>query len=114
MLALLGSTPDAYGQSWHLPCCDDRLTYRQFVTAAGEVFGREPAWTVLDRRVLVLLGVFSKPLRELRELLPRYAADNLFDSSKFKRRFPGFAVTSYHQGLEEIHREWQASGRPSG
>lgn len=113
-LALLGSTPDAYGQSWHLPCCDDRLTYRQFVTAAGEVFGREPAWTVLDRRVLVLLGVFSKPLRELRELLPRYAADNLFDSSKFKRRFPGFAVTSYHEGLEEIHREWQASGRPSG
>lgn len=113
-LALLGATPDAYGQSWHLPCCDDRLTYRQFVTAACEVFRREPAWTVLDRRVLLLLGVFSKPLRELRELLPRYAADNLFDSSKFKRRFPGFAVTTYREGLTAIHREWQASGLKAG
>ena len=25
-LALLGNTPEAYGQTWHLPCCDERLT----------------------------------------------------------------------------------------
>ena len=31
-LAILGNTTDAYGQTWHLPCCDERPTYRQFVT----------------------------------------------------------------------------------
>lgn len=30
----------------------------------------------------------SSLVREPRELLPHYAHDNLFDSTKFKRRFP--------------------------
>lgn len=30
-MALLGNTSDAYGQTWHLPCDDDRLTYRDFI-----------------------------------------------------------------------------------
>jgi hypothetical protein len=46
---------------------------------------------------------------ELQELLPRYAHDNLFDSSKFKQAFPGFAVTSYRQGLALIADEFQKS-----
>ncbi|MFP3787424.1 NAD-dependent dehydratase, partial [Burkholderia sp. SIMBA_024] len=37
-LAKLGNTTDAYGQTWHLPCCDDRPTYKQFVMMASEVF----------------------------------------------------------------------------
>lgn len=37
-LALLGNTPDAYGQTWHLPCCEDRITYAQFVSMACSVF----------------------------------------------------------------------------
>lgn len=49
--------------------------------------------------------MFSKGLRELRELMPRYEADNLFDSSKFKMRFPGFCITGYWQGLESIYAE---------
>ena len=50
-------------------------------------------------------GLVSAQVRELRELLPRYAQDNLFDSSKFKRRFPSFVGTSPAQGLEAIARE---------
>ncbi|MBN8482966.1 MAG: NAD-dependent epimerase/dehydratase family protein [Xanthomonadales bacterium] len=104
-LAVLGNTPDAYGQTWHLPCCDDRPTYAHYVTIACDVFGRAPAWTVLRHWQLVAAGLFSKPAREIRELLPRYAHDNLFDSTKFKRRFPDFAVTSYRAGLEYVRDE---------
>ena len=50
-------------------------------------------------------GLVSPRVRELRELLPRYEHDNLFDSTKFKRRFPEFAVTSYREGLELIRRD---------
>jgi nucleoside-diphosphate-sugar epimerase len=39
-LAALGNAPDAYGQTWHLPCDDERLTYRQFVTLADKVSWR--------------------------------------------------------------------------
>lgn len=103
-LALLGNTPDAFGQTWHLPCCDDRPTYRQFVTMACEVFGQHPAYRVIGHWPLMAAGLFSKRVREIKELLPRYAHDNLFDSSKFKQRFPAFEVTTYRQGLALIRQ----------
>lgn len=104
-LAFIGNTPDAFGQTWHLPCCDDRPTYRQFVTMACEAFGRPVSYKVLSKLSLDVAGIFSKPARELRELLPRYQHDNLFDSSKFKHRFPTFDVTTYREGIDLIHRE---------
>ena len=51
-------------------------------------------------------GLFSKPARETRELLPRYEQDNLFDSTQFKCRFPEFKVMAYRARLEQIQREW--------
>ncbi|WP_336335709.1 NAD-dependent epimerase/dehydratase family protein [Pseudomonas putida] len=104
-LAALGNTPDTFGQTWHLPCDDDRLTYQQFVALASEILGREPSYKVLGKCTLTAAGLFSKQVRELRELLPRYAHDNLFDSSKYKQRFPDFKVTTYRQGLTHIFGE---------
>lgn len=104
-LAALGNAPDAFGQTWHLPCDDERLTYRQFVAMAADVFGQDAGYTVLPRWALAAAGLFSRPVREIRELLPRYGQDNLFDSSKFKRRFPAFAVTTYREGLTRIQQE---------
>jgi nucleoside-diphosphate-sugar epimerase len=104
-LAVLGNAPDAFGQTWHLPCDDERLTYREFVTLAAEVFDVAPSYRVVGRWLLAALGLVSKPVRELRELLPRYGRDNRFDSAKFKRRFPDFEVTRYRRGLEKIRRD---------
>ncbi|QTD47169.1 SDR family oxidoreductase [Ottowia testudinis] len=101
-LAVLGNTPDAFGQTWHLPCCDERPTYRDFVAMANAALGRDASYSVIGTWALTAAGLFSKPVREIRELLPRYAQDNLFDSSKFKRRFPEFKVTSYQEGLDLI------------
>ncbi|CAI0809917.1 NAD dependent epimerase/dehydratase family [Serratia ficaria] len=104
-LAILGNTPDAFGQTWHLPCCDDRLTYAQFVSLAGEVFGKDVAYSIISPAALAVAGLFSQGAREMRELLPRYQHDNIFDSAKFKRRFPDFTVTTYREGLENIWHE---------
>ncbi|GLR08886.1 NAD-dependent dehydratase [Mixta theicola] len=106
-LAVIGNTPDAFGQSWHLPCCDDRLTYKQFVSLACEVSGKAAEYSVVSKLALTVAGLFSKGAREMRELLPRYEYDNLFESTKFKHRFPEFTVTTYREGLEEIWREWR-------
>jgi nucleoside-diphosphate-sugar epimerase len=103
-LATLGNTPDAFGQTWHLPCCDDRPTYREFVTMACEAFDRPVAYTVIGKWVLAAMGLVSARARAIRELLPRYAQDALFDSTKFKRRFPQFEVTTYREGLEVIRQ----------
>lgn len=107
-MALLGNTPDAYGQTWHLPCDDNRLTYRQFVELAAEVFGVDGNYKVLKRWQLWLAARVNKTIRETEELLPRYKADNIFISDKFKSRFPNFKVTTYREGLTAI-RDEQAS-----
>lgn len=101
-LAVLGNAPDAFGQTWHLPCDDDRLTYKQLMALASQVVGTDLRYKVIGKWALTAAGLVSKQVRELRELLPRYEHDNLFDSTKFKRRFPEFEVTSYRQGLEQV------------
>jgi len=107
-LAALGNAPDAYGQTWHLPCDDERLTYKQFVALAADVFGRTPEYSVISSLAMKVAGLFKKEVREISELLPRYKQDNLFDSSKFKQRFPDFAVTTYREGLRQIQKQAKA------
>ncbi|MCA0324653.1 MAG: NAD-dependent epimerase/dehydratase family protein [Proteobacteria bacterium] len=104
-LAALGNAPDAFGQTWHLPCDDDRLTYKQFVALAAEVFGRAPEYSVISSLAMTVAGLFKKEAREIKELLPRYRQDNLLDSTKFKQRFPDFVVTTYKDGLRQIQAQ---------
>lgn len=101
-MALLGNTPDAFGQTWHLPCDDDRLTYRDFISLAAKTFGTQPDYSVLKRWQLKLAGLFSPTVRDAAELLPRYAVDNIFISDKFKERFPNFEVTLFADGLAQL------------
>lgn len=107
-MALLGNTPGAYGQTWHLPCDDDRLTYRAFIALAAAEFGTAPRYRVLKRWQLRLAGLFSATLRDAAELLPRYAVDTIFVSDKFKAGFPDFQVTTFREGLAFIRDEHRA------
>ena len=108
-LALLGNTPDAFGQTWHLPVDAESLTYRQFANIASKAFGQDAGYTVVPRWVLNVAGLFSAQVRELRELLPRYEHHNRFSSSKFTSRFPEFTVTSPRDGLAIICHEADSS-----
>ena len=100
--ALIGNSPDAYNQTWHLPCDDNRLTYKQIIEHASSVCERAIQYKVINEFSLKLAGLFKKNIREILELLPRYRQDNIFSSDKFKRRFPRFEVTTYKQGIEAI------------
>ncbi|MFC0672990.1 NAD-dependent epimerase/dehydratase family protein [Brachybacterium hainanense] len=104
-LAALGNAPDAYGRTWHLPVDELRPTYRELVGMAAEAFGRPAARTVIPRWTLSAAGLLSPQAREIRELLPRYAHDNLFEDRRFRERFPDFAVTPVSEGLRRIARE---------
>ncbi len=104
-MALLGNTPDAWDQTWHLPCDDERLTYSQLVSLAAEIFGTQARYTVLRKWQLRLAGLFNRTVKDAAELLPRYAADNIFVSDKFKTRFPDFRVTRFSEGLAALRSE---------
>ncbi len=106
-MALIGNTTDTYGETWHLPCDDNRLTYKEFIGEISKQLGREIKYSVLNKFVLKIASYFNENVKETRELLPRYAADNIFDSSKFKARFPDFAVTTYQEGIKQILADYE-------
>ncbi|MDW2406439.1 NAD-dependent epimerase, partial [Vibrio sp. 1262-1] len=111
-MALIGNTPDAYGQTWHLPCDDRRLTYREFIAVAAKVFNVQPKYKVIKRWQLRLAGRFNQTIRDAAELLPRYESDNLFVSDKFQTRFPDFQITTFEQGLTTIQQEKANDQKP--
>ena len=101
-MALIGNEPETYGETWHLPCDDNRLTYKGIVEEISKQLGRKIEYDILNSFMLKIASFFNKNIKETQELLPRYAIDNIFDSSKFKNRFPDFKVTSYQEGIRKI------------
>ncbi|QXU50216.1 NAD-dependent epimerase/dehydratase family protein [Chryseobacterium sp. D764] len=105
--ALIGNTPDAYGQTWHLPVDDNKLSYNKFIALTSQIYGKEFGYSVIPNLAFKIGSLFNKNAKELLELLPRYKYDNLFDDSKFRKRFPEFQITPYRQGIEQIKKEQQ-------
>jgi len=108
-MALLAHTSEAYGQVWHLPCDDNRLTYRQIMDEISNQLGRKVNHKVLGAIALKVASLFNETIRETQELFPRYKVDNVFVSDKFKSRFPDFQVTSYQEGIRQILKDYQLS-----
>lgn len=100
-LALLGNTPDAYGETWHLPT-DANITYRNLVNKVEKIIGKKVRYTVVPMWIFKVGSLFNKQVKELMELLPRYKYDNIFNSNKFKERFPDFEITTFEEGINKV------------
>ncbi|MFB6456715.1 NAD-dependent epimerase/dehydratase family protein [Chitinophaga sp. Hz27] len=101
--ALIGNTPAAFNQTWHLPCTQP-ITYKSLIKLAEEIYGRPLPYSIIPKWLVNTGAVFSKQLKELQELLPRYTTDNYFDSTKFQLRFPDFHITDYKEGVSQLKR----------
>lgn len=100
-MALIGNTPDAYNQVWHLPT-SERITYQDLIKLASRITGKKINYRIIKLWQFKLSSVFSQKNDELQELLPRYQVNNIFSSEKFKNRFPDFKITSFNDGISEI------------
>lgn len=102
--ALLGNTPDAYGQVWHLPTSAEKLTGEQFIQMIAKEMQVKPAYSTLSKFMLGVLSLFMPMLRELKEMQYQNDRDYFFDSSKFNKRF-GVTPVEYKDGIKEIVKE---------
>lgn len=101
-MALIGNTPETYNQTWHLPCDDNRPTYKELIDLASKINDRKLNYSILKMWQFKIGSLFNKKIKELLELLPRYKYDNIFVSDKFKSKFPNFKVTSFEKGINQI------------
>jgi nucleoside-diphosphate-sugar epimerase len=97
-LALLGQSPAAYGQTWHLPTTKEPLTGGDFVRLACEIAQRPHALQVAPRWMLNLMGVFIPVLRENKEMMYQFDFDYRFDSSKIETAY-ALTPTRYRVGI---------------
>ncbi len=99
--ALLGNTPDAYQQVWHLPTAPDPLTGREWVDAIAAALEVKPKAMAVPAWVIKTAGLFIPIMRELGEMLYQYDRDYVFSSEKFEKHF-GISPTPYQEGIKEM------------
>lgn len=99
--ALLGNTPDAYNQVWHLPTAPDPYTGKEWVEHIAKALGAKPKMQVAPKWMLQLIGLFVPVMKEMPEMLYQYDRDYVFDSSKFEKRFD-MAPTPYTEGIAKV------------
>jgi nucleoside-diphosphate-sugar epimerase len=99
--AILGNTPDAFNQEWHVPTTKEKLTTRQWIGLVAKELSIEPELQVVPAFMLKLLGVFIPIMREFPEMLYQYDQDYIFDSSKFEKRF-GIVATPPEEGVKKL------------
>lgn len=85
--AILGNSPDAYNQIWHLPTDKNSLTGKEWVNLFAKEMNVSPKLTVLPLWIIKALGIFMPLMREMPEMMYQYDRDYFFDSSKFEHYF---------------------------
>lgn len=103
-VAMLGNTPDAYGQVWHLPTTSDPFTGKEWIESIAKELGVKPKYQVASKFMVKLLGLFVPVMRELVEMIYQYDRDYVFDSNKLEIKF-NFKPTPYLEGIKTIIKE---------
>ncbi len=101
--ALLGNTPDAFNQTWHLPTASNPYTGKEWVEKFAAALGVKPKSRSVSRFMTRLMGVFVPVMREMPEMMYQYDRPYDFNSDKFIKRF-GILPTAYDEGIAEIAR----------
>ncbi|MDX2189972.1 MAG: NAD-dependent epimerase/dehydratase family protein [Bacteroidota bacterium] len=97
--AILGNTPDAYNQVWHLPCDNRKLTGKQFIEMFAKEMNKPVKIQVLPKWMCSIIGLFVPIMKEFPEMYYQYENDYYFDCSKFQEKF-NFKVMPYEEGVK--------------
>lgn len=100
--ALLGNTPDAYNQVWHLPTSSEKLTGQDWINLFAETLQVKPKTMTVSKLMVQIMGLFNPLMKEMVEMMYQYNQDYFFDSSKFRKRFPDFKETPYREGVKAV------------
>ena len=95
---MLGSMPEAYGQTWHVPTTKEAFSGVDFARLACELAKRPDRLQVMPHWMLKLAELFIPVLRENAEMMYQFDNDYRFDSSKIEAAY-GLKPTPYRQGI---------------
>ncbi len=108
--AILGNTPDAFGQVWHLPTAANPLTGKEIVETVARELGVQPNYQNVPKFMVWIIGLFVPIMKEIVEMMYQYDRDYVFESAKFEKRFE-FKPTSFSYGIKEVILNDYKTGR---
>lgn len=100
-VTLLGNTPNAFNQVWHLPTTDQKLTNRQWVELMMKEMNKQKKIQTMPDWMINVLGIFVPILKELKDVGYQFKQDYFFNSGKFNKRF-NFKPTTPEKAVKEI------------
>lgn len=98
--AILGNTPSAFNQVWHMPTDKNALTPKEIVELTAKTVGAKPSYTAFSKWMIRIVGLFMPVLKESVEMFYQFDSSYLFDSSKIEKEL-GIKPTSYESGIKE-------------
>lgn len=98
--ALLGNSPDAFGQSWHVPTAAARKGVDWIRDISGAL-GTEPKYRAVSKNMLRLLGLFIPVMRETVEMYYQFDRDYVFSGKKMEEHY-GFKPTPADEAIRTI------------
>ena len=105
--AMLGNTPDAYNQIWHLPTDRSPLTGEQWIELMAGLMHKKSGVFVIPRWLLSVMGLFVPVFREFKEMIYQYDRDYIFNSSKFEKRF-NYTPVKPQVGIKQLIADLEA------
>ncbi|MDX9783061.1 MAG: NAD-dependent epimerase/dehydratase family protein [Bacteroidales bacterium] len=99
--AILGNTPDAFNQEWHVPTTSERLTTNEWIELIAKELNSETKVQKVPVFMINALGLFIPIMREFPEMLYQFEQDYILDSSKFEKRF-GIQATAPSEGIKQM------------
>ena len=99
--AILGNTPEAYNQIWHLPTDKTNMTGKLWIDLFAKEMNAKSTYREIPLWLLVPMGIFKPILKEIKEMGYQYDRDYFFDSSKFEHKF-GYTPIKPKESVKNI------------
>jgi len=97
LMVLLGETPQAAGQVWHVPSAETLSTH-EFVQRAALLAGVEAKLSAMPSGMMNMLSLFVPILKELKEVRYQFEQPFIIDGSKAEDQL-GFTPTPLNEAL---------------
>ncbi|MCE7736438.1 MAG: NAD-dependent epimerase/dehydratase family protein [Candidatus Heimdallarchaeota archaeon] len=102
----LARSENAYGEIWHIPHAP-AITQQQFAELICKELNQETKVRTMPNLLLNVLSLFSKMLREVKEMKYEFEHDYLVDTSKYEKKF-GNRFTTHEEAIKQT-LEWYIS-----
>lgn len=100
-LAMLGTSPESFGQTWHALTTPEPHSGRELVHLACQIAEQTTRLQNAPRWMVRVLGLFQPPLREQTEMIYQFEQPYVFSSAKLTHAF-GASATPYRDAFQQV------------